>query len=121
MPRSSIAINLNTLATRFQCPTQAKTPQHPAEDLLYFPIDEAACVRLATTSALIGALRTQKVLRQSKQNDSQIRLGGEAPLTRLIGKGAALFLLATHKAIFSNSTKSVCISWRIPFLPFRKA
>ena len=90
MPRSSMAINLNTLATRFQCPTQAKTPQHPAEDLLYFPIDEAACVRLATTSALIGALRTQKVLRQSKQNDSQIRLGGEAPLTRLIGKGAAL-------------------------------
>ena len=95
LPPSSAALNeftttLKELTNRFQCPTLQLEPQKPADDLLLFPIQESACVRLATTSALIGALRTQKVLRQTKDQDSHIRLGGEAPLTRLIGKGAAL-------------------------------
>ena len=56
-------------ATRFQCPTQAKTPQHPAEDLLYFPImkqhalDLPPPVRLLVHCALKGftAIETKRL------------------------------------------------------------
>jgi hypothetical protein len=95
-----VSLSIHELSNELTCPTNITVPHRPAEDLLLFPVNESAYVRLATTSALIGALRTQKVMRRLHGEDAQTRLGGQAPLTRLIGKGAALiFTGASHSKL----------------------
>tara|TARA_B100000683_G_scaffold252922_1_gene270243 strand:- start:1309 stop:2676 length:1368 start_codon:yes stop_codon:yes gene_type:complete len=84
------ATSLRALQTDHPCPTDLTQTQRLAKDILLFPVQQEAYVRLATTSALIGALRSQKVMRQHADEESNVRLGGQAPLTRLLGNGAAL-------------------------------
>ena len=70
-----------------------------AKDLLLFPVQGEAYVRLATASATIGALRSQRVMRLYDGQESTTRLGGASPITRMLGNGAAV--LFTGEAVSS--------------------